>query len=79
VIYQTTPAEKEAIQKVGQTPADEYVYCRPCANLLRDKEKGAALMRGLVAARLRVAGDPRADAIAQKMYDFLIRKGRLVS
>ena len=79
VTIKTTPADREAITKLGQIPKDEYVYCKPCANLLRDKEKGASLIRGIMATRLRLRGNAQAEAIAQRLYDFLIQKGHSVS
>lgn len=73
-IIQPSPDQKAAIVQMGQVPAVEYVYCKPCSNLLKDKEKGASLMRGLIATRLRMAGNPRAEYVAQKTYEFLIAK-----
>jgi len=73
-IIQPSPAQKAAIVEMGQVPAAEYIYCKPCSNLLKNKEQGAALIRGITATRLRMAGNPRAEYIAQKTYEYLIAK-----
>lgn len=75
-IVTPTEAEKADIRKAGQEPEAEYIYCKPCSKLLKDKEKGAALIRGLIATRLRMKGDPRAEYIAQRVYDFLLAKAK---
>lgn len=76
VVLKTTDAERDAIRKMGQEPKDEYVYCRPCHRLITDKERGAKLLQGLVQTRLRMAGNPRADEIGKRYYDFLLQKAK---
>jgi hypothetical protein len=72
-VVKTTEAEREAIQRMGQEPQEEYAYCRPCYRLLSDKEHTAQFMQGIVQTRLQMSGPPRAAEIAKKYYEFFIK------
>lgn len=49
-------------------------YCRPCYQVLSDREQGAALIRGTLLVNLRAAGVPNAEKVAQKVYERLLAK-----
>jgi hypothetical protein len=58
----------------GQPAPAEYFYCKPCYGVLTDREQGARLISGQIESRLRLAGHPKAQQIAEKVYTFLIEK-----
>lgn len=71
-----TEQEKEAVQKMGQTPEEEYVYCRPCFRILSNPETGAQLIKGVLQVQLRQSGVANAEQLANRYYDFLIAKAK---
>ena len=66
-------SEKETIRKTGQTPPDEFVYCRACMAILSNPETGAQLMKGVLQTKLRAAGVADAEKRAQMFYNFCIK------
>jgi hypothetical protein len=69
-----TPNEKKHLESAGETSVESLSYCRPCYRTLSDREAGAQLMKGVVQFRLRAAGVPNAEQLAQRFYEFLISK-----
>lgn len=72
IVLVLTDAEKAAVKDAP----DQYMYCRPCWNVLNDPVNGLALMKGLVQAKLRslgVSGD-RAEAAAQEFQKKLLSR-----
>jgi hypothetical protein len=67
-------AEREAVRKLGQTPRDEYIYCKPCWRILGDREAGARLMRGFAVANFRAQGHRDPEAAADQVYRLFIEK-----
>lgn len=48
--------------------ADTVGYCAPCLRIMRDRESGAQLLKGLYEMRLREAGVQNAKGLAEKFY-----------
>jgi hypothetical protein len=78
VVLTTTEDEMAAIRQVGQEPSAEYIYCRPCYRLATDRERAARFMQGIVQMKLRARGNPKAEAMGNKMYEMLIDKSKKV-
>jgi hypothetical protein len=74
--YVLTNAEKATLVKSGQTPLDKYFYCRPCFRMISDPEKAAQLIKGVVQVTLTAQGNPKAEEIATRYYQFYLRNGK---
>ena len=71
-----TDAEKASLVKIRQSPLDKYFYCRPCFRMISDPEKAAQLIKGVVQVSLTAQGNPKAEAIATRYYQFYLRNGK---
>ena len=60
----------------GKNPPDEFHYCGPCWRIVSDRERGAALMRGLCQTSLASMGRADAEKQSSKLYSFLIEKSK---
>ncbi len=76
-----TESDREAIRKLGVEPQDEYIYCRPCWQIMCDRERGAQLLKGMVQTRLRSLGATNSEKSGQKVYDLVTSRAskKLVS
>ena len=63
---------------MGIPDGTEFYYCKPCWGILKDKHTAAMLLQGQTADLLRSVGHPSPHRTAQKLYDFLIEKGKPV-
>jgi len=52
-------------------PLDEYVYCKPCWNVLSDPNSGPALISGIAQHHLRRLGVLNAEELAQRFRSAL--------
>lgn len=67
--------EQAHIAKLTGAPSPiELFYCKPCYRIVTDREMGARLISGQIEVRLRLAGHPRAQQIAESFYRLLIEK-----
>jgi ferredoxin len=69
-----TDEEKQVLAESGQTPPNEFVYCKPCWNTLQDPVSGPMLMKGLFQMRLRELGVSSSERLADEYHAALIKK-----
>lgn len=74
--YILTEAEKASLVKGGHTPKDQYFYCRPCFRMISDPATAAQLIKGVVQVSLTAQGNPKAEEIANRYYQFYLRNGK---
>jgi hypothetical protein len=65
----TLTAEEKALLKDAP---DVVHYCRPCSKVMKDKQAGANLIKGLYEMKLRELGVNQASRRAQLFYDKLL-------
>ncbi len=74
-VIQLTDEERGLIRKMsGDEPPTSYFYCKTCYRIITDREMGARMISGQLEIRLRAAGNPTAQEIAEKLYKLLIDK-----
>ncbi len=79
VVVVLSDEEKAAIRQMKVEPPNEYAYCKPCHRLTTDREQGARLIQGLVQTRLQLQGNPKAEEIGRRYYEFFIQKAKVRS
>ena len=76
-ILRLTPKEMDAVSIIGEPP-DQFVFCKACWKIQRNKERAAQLLKGLMQARMRARGSR--SNLPDKLYRHLIdasAKGRV--
>ena len=73
-VVHLSPEVLAEAKEAGQTLAEEHIYCPSCSLFLKDPVRGANLMKGLIATKLQMRGDPRAETIAQERYDLMLSR-----
>jgi hypothetical protein len=71
-----TEDERNVIRSLTGDAPVQLVFCKPCYRVITDREMGARLISGQLEARLRIAGNPKAQQIAETLYKFLIDKSK---
>lgn len=71
----TLTEQEQAIvfQTTGQK-VETYTYCGPCWKLLQDPRQGAQFIAGSMRAAARAAGNPNADKVGKRTFDFLLSR-----
>lgn len=64
-----TPEEREAL---GPQAPEEVFYCSACLKVMRDREAGAQLLKGLYEMRLREIGVADPSEAAYRLYVKLV-------
>jgi hypothetical protein len=77
--FTLTEEEVAALKAVGEKPHEAYVYCKACLRVMKDPEAGPQFLKGFWLSKLRAAGVPNADRLAQKLYEFLRSKTKKLS
>lgn len=75
VTYTLTDAERH-IMRVLLTEDSDVHFCRACDHLSKDPKAFAEFMKGVKLTRMRASGVPLpiAERVAQKEYDFYLKK-----
>ena len=70
-----TEEERAVVAKQFQaTPQDEYIYCPPCTKVLKDREQGAQLIKGLFQATLTMMTEGKGpEKAAKQLYRHLLQ------
>lgn len=72
---QLTPEQQKSLRKLtGREPPMVFHYCEPCWRVLSDRERGAALMRGVYQTALVNMGHPNAAKAGERLQAFLLDK-----
>lgn len=74
-VIELTEEDRRLIRMTtGEESPTEYFYCNACYRIVTDREMGARMISGQLEIRLRAAGNPNAQQIAETFYKFLIEK-----
>jgi hypothetical protein len=60
----------------GHDLPESFYYCEPCWRVVMDRERGAALLRGLYQTALTNLGHPNAVKAGERLQAFLLDKTR---
>lgn len=75
-VLKLSTEEQLAIRASGERPPAEIAYCRPCYRLISNPEKALDLLKGMYLMRLKAAGVPNAEAMAEEFKTRLSAKAK---
>jgi hypothetical protein len=73
-IITLTDEEKQELRSRGETPLEEYVFCKPCWKTLSDPVSGPAFGRGLIQQQLQQFGVGGAEKAAARFHAKLVAR-----